>query len=143
LQATVSRVDQKVATLASTEAAINSRVGALSAAAKKETAERKKSIDSQVKDLNQKLQLLTILPLLIQTPTATVKPGTLLDSASQPIPKVAVPDSSNFNLLLPLLLMGGLGGTGSGGGLGLGGDSGGSDGSLPLLALVLAFANKP
>jgi hypothetical protein len=132
LQAALSRVDGKIKTVSDVEATINSRVNSLSAATKKEVADRKKSIDTQVKDLNQKVQLLSILPLLVQPPTATVS-GT----------DVLVPDPSKLNAILPLLLVGGLGGSG---GLGLGGDGassgGSSDSNFLLLALVLAFAGK-
>ncbi len=131
LQAALSRVDSKIKTVSDVEATINSRVGALSVANKKEVADRKKSIDGQVKDLSQKLQLLAILPLL-NTP-ATTKIGTT---------DVLVPDTNKFNAILPLLLVSGLGGT-SGGGLGLGGDGGSSDSGFLLLALALAFAGQP
>src|SRR5205807_10318066 len=56
LQAALSRVDSKIKTVSDVEANINSRVGSLSAATMKEVADRQKSIDTQVKDLNQKVQ---------------------------------------------------------------------------------------
>lgn len=137
LQAALSRVDGKIKTVSDVESTINSRVNSLSTATKKEVAERKKSIDTQVKDLNQKVQLLAILPLLVQPKTTTLTSGT--DSGTQ----VLAPDDSKLNAILPLLLVGGLGGSG---GLGLGGDGassgGSSDSNFLLLALVLAFAGK-
>jgi hypothetical protein len=137
LQAALSRVDGKIKTVSDVEATINSRVNSLSAATKKEVAERKKSIDTQVKDLNQKVQLLSILPLLVQPKTTTLTSGS--DNGTQ----VLAPDDSKLNAILPLLLVGGLGGSG---GLGPGGDGassgGSSDSNFLLLALVLAFAGK-
>jgi hypothetical protein len=132
LQAALSRVDGKIKTVADVESTINSKVGVLAAANKKEVADRKKSVETQFKDLNQKVQLLSLLPLLLQPPTDKVGGKDVL-----------VPDPNKFNAILPLLLVSGLGGgaSGSGGGLGLGGD-GGSDGGLLVLALALAFSGK-
>jgi hypothetical protein len=74
----------------------------------------------------------------VQSPKGTLAPGATLTDGSQ---DVLVPDKNQLDALLPLLLVTGMGGTG---GLSLGGDgsSSGSDGSLMLLALMLAFANK-
>lgn len=140
LQTALGRVDSNLKKVADVEASINSRVSSLSAAAKKETAERKKAIDTQVKDLNQKLQLLALLPLLITPPSVALASGNALLGPGKDLAAVSVPDSNKLDAILPLLLVSGLGGgTGSGGG-GLFGDGSGSDGSLLLLALVLAFA---
>jgi hypothetical protein len=140
LQAALGRVDNNVKKVADVEAAINSKVSQLSAATKKETAERKKALDTQVKDLNQKLQLLALLPLLITQPSVTLAAGNNLLGPGQDLSAVSVPDTSKLDAILPLLLVSGLGGTGSTGGLF--GDGSGSDSGLLLLALVLAFA-KP
>jgi hypothetical protein len=144
MQAALSRVDSKIKTVSDVEATINSRVNSLAAATKKEVVDRKKSVETQIKDMNQKLQLLTLLPLLVQPPSAAMPSAAgapLLDANNQPITAVSVPDTNKLNAILPLLLVSGLGGSG---GLGLGGDGGssggGSDASLLLLALVLAFA---
>jgi len=137
MQAALSRVDSKIKTVSDVEATINSRVNSLAAATKKEVVDRKKSVETQIKDLNQKLQLLTLLPLLVQPPSAALKPGNALLSGGVDLPAVSVPDPSKLNTLLPLLLVSGLGGAG---GLSMGGDSGGGDNSMMLLALVLAFA---
>jgi hypothetical protein len=140
LEAALSRVDGKIKTVADGVSTINSRLASIASATKKEVEERKKGVDSQSKDLNQKLQMLALLPLLIQSPSASLATGTLLDSNGNNIPAVSTPDTNSLDTLLPLLLVSGLGGSGSSGGLGLGGD--GSDGGIMLLALVLAFANK-
>jgi hypothetical protein len=145
LEAALTRVDAKIKTVSDSSAAINARVAALQTASKKEADERKKSVDTQSRDLNQKVQLLALLPLLLKSPTAqgplTIDAGTgnLVDASKNPISAVSVPSAGGLDAVLPLLLVGGLGGTG--GGFGLGGDSGsGSDNSMVLLALVLAFA---
>jgi hypothetical protein len=142
LEAALTRVDGKIKTVADGVSTINSRLASIASATKKEVEERKKGVDSQSKDLNQKLQMLALLPLLIQTPTAanpTAGGNPLLDSSGNKITAISKPDTNNLDSILPLLLVSGLGGTGSSGGLGLGGD--GSDGGIMLLALALAFAN--
>jgi hypothetical protein len=141
LQAALGRVDNNLRKVSDVETAINSRVSSLAAATKKETSERKKALDSQVKDLNQKLQMLALLPLLITPPSVALVAGNALLGPGKDLAAVSVPDSSKLDAILPLLLVSGLGGTGSSGGL-FGGDGGGSDSGLLLLALVLAFA-KP
>jgi hypothetical protein len=140
LEAALSRVDGKIKTVADGVSTINSRLASIASATKKEIEERKKGLDGQGKDLNQKLQMLALLPLLVQTPSSTLKTP-LLDSNGNPtITAVSTPDTNTLDTLLPLLLVSGLGGTSSSGGLSLGGD--GSDGGMMLLALALAFANK-
>lgn len=140
LEAALARVDGKIKTVTDSSAAVSARVVSLQASLKKESEERKKGLDSQTKELNQKVQLLALLPLLVKQSTATLR-NPLLDSAGNPtISAVSVPSTNSLDTLLPLLLVSGLGG--SGGGFSLGGDSSGSDNSLILLALVLASANK-
>ena len=142
LQAALGRVDGNLRKVSDVETAISSRVNSLAAATKKETADRKKALDAQVKDLNQKVQLLALLPLLIQAPTQELA-APLPAKGGGTITTVSTPDPSKLDAILPLLLVSGLGSSaGGGGGLGLGGDGGGSDSSLLLLALVLAFAGK-
>ena len=142
LEAALTRVDGKIKTVSDSMAGIGTRVTALASSYKKEAEERKKAVETQSKDLNQKLQLLTILPLLVQPPSATgPKAGAnaLTDVNGTPIAAVSVPDTSSLNVLLPLLLVSGMGGAG---GLGIGGDSASGDGSLMLLALILAFGKR-
>ena len=145
LEAALTRVDGKIKTVSDGVSTINSRLGGLAAASKKEADERKKGIENQGKDLNQKLQLLALLPLLIQPGSATMTtPGGvgLQDSSGNPITaktSIALADTNSLDSILPLLLVSGLGSTSTSGGLGLGD---GSDGGLLLLALALAFANK-
>jgi hypothetical protein len=140
LEAALARVDGKIKTVADGVSTINSRLGSLANTSKKEADDRKKGIDATSKDLNQKLQLLTLLPLLIQPSSANLTTGTLTDASGNNISAVLTPDTNNMDAILPLLLVSGIGGTGSGGGFGLGGDGSGSDSSMLLLALALAFA---
>jgi hypothetical protein len=141
LEAVTARLDGKMKTVSDSIGAISSRLASIAAITKKETVDRKKAEDSQGRDLNQKLQMLTLLPLLIQSPSKTLNAATALqDSTGANIPAVSVPDTNQLDALLPLLLVSGLGTSGPGG-LNLGGDgSSGSDSNLMLLALVLAFA---
>jgi hypothetical protein len=143
LEAALTRVDGKIKTVSDGIGTITARVNSLSTANKKEAEERKKSVEGQNKDLNQKLQLLALLPLLVQSPTATgpkVGANPLTDAAGSPIAAISVPDTSNLNALLPLLLVSGIGGTG--GGLGLGDSSSGGEGGMSLLVLALALGRK-
>lgn len=142
LQASLARVDGKIKTVSDGVSTINSRLTALAASFKKESEERKKALQNQSNDLNQKLQLLALLPVLVQPPTANLSGGILAPTASNPTnSSVLVQDTSSLDTLLPLLLVSGLGGTA--GGFSLGGDSSsGSDNSMMMLALVLAMSKQ-
>jgi len=146
LEAALARVDGKIKTVADGVSTISSRINSLATAAKKEADVRKKTTDNTSKDLNSKLQMLALLPLLVQPSTATLNPAggtTVVDASGNTIaaPKIALADpNSTLDSLLPLLLVSGMGsGSGSSGGFGFGD---GSDGSTLLLALALAFAGK-
>ena len=140
LQASLKAVDGKIGTLSSSVGTLTSRQTQLQAGLKKEAQDRKTAGDSANKDLNQKLQLLALLPVLIQPPTQQIFAATTSGGANTSSFTVDAQDPSQLDSLLPLLLVSGLGGSG---GLGLGGDSSsGGDSSILLLALVLAFANK-
>jgi hypothetical protein len=141
LQASLARVDGKIKTVSDGVSTINSRVTALAASFKKESEERKKALQSQNNDLNQKLQLLALLPVLVQSPTATLTTA-LPTQGGGSVSQISLPDTSTLDTLLPLLLVSGLGSTG---GLSLGGDSSsspGSDNSFLLMALVLAMSKQ-
>ena len=134
LEAALARSDAKIKTVADGVSTINARVNTVSTATRKEADERKKALDTQGKDLNQKLQLMAMLPVLTSPTTA----GPVKDSAGNTIPSVVVPDSSSLNKLLPLLLVTGLGGAGGFGGGGS--ESGGGDNGMMMMAMVLALA---
>jgi len=145
LEAALSRVDGKIKTVADGVSTISSRVNALAATAKKEAEARKKGVDNTNKDINQKLQLLALLPLLVQPSVASISGAgvVLQDSSGAAIAtpaKIALADpNSTLDSILPLLLVSGLGSSSTSGGLSL--DGSGSDGGMLLLALALAFAN--
>jgi hypothetical protein len=145
LEAALSRVDGKIKTVADGVSTISSRINALAATAKKEAEARKKGVDNTSKDINQKLQMLALLPLLVQPSVANIGgPGvTLTDSSGAAIAtpaKIALADpNGTLDSILPLLLVSGMGGSSTSGGLSL--DGSGSDGGMMLLALALAFAN--
>jgi hypothetical protein len=127
LEASLSRVDGKIKVVADGMSTISSKVNALASSFKKESEDRKKAGENQNKDLNQKLQMLALLPLLMTPPSATVAGTTVL-----------VPDTSPMDSMLPLLLVSGMGGSG---GMGFGGDSS-SDNGMMLLVLALAMSKK-
>ena len=130
LEAALARSDSKINTVADGVTTISARVNAASTAARRETEERKKAVDSQGKDLNQKMQLLAMLPVLLTPKTINVR-----DADGTTIDTVLAPDDSSLNKLLPLLLVTGMGTTG---GFGASGDGSG-DNSMMMMALVLAL----
>jgi hypothetical protein len=146
LEAALARVDGKIKTVADGVSSLNSRVGALTTNIKKEAEERKKESQSQKSDLNQKLQMLALLPLLTPRPTFTIPavfnagtattPASFANGASTTI---QADSGGTLNALLPLLLISGIGGPG---GLGGGTDSGMDSSMLLVLALVLSQPNK-
>ena len=159
LEAALTRSDGKIKTLTDGVSTLNARIAALSAAAKKEADQRKKSVDTTGKDVNQKLQMLALLPLLLQptqikSPVISIPqtnvvggggghfPATTLQLTDQAtgalVQHLQQADRSTLDALLPLLLVTGAGS--AGGGIPLGGD--GSDSSMMLLALALAVGHK-
>lgn len=143
LEAALTRVDGKIKTVSDGVGTVTARVSALSVAQKKEESERKKTTETQGKDLNQKLMMLAILPALIQpsvtTPDITIEKDMLAPNIppdTRTIKGSTVnASSSTMNLMLPVLAM-------AGGGFGGSGDSnsGGMDSSMfMMLALVLSL----
>ncbi|RDS81106.1 hypothetical protein DWU98_11180 [Dyella monticola] len=137
LEAALARVDGKIKTVADGMSSINSKVNSLASSFKKEADERKKSVDGQSKDINQKLQMLALLPLLVTPPSVTLASNSIGPGGTN-LPSVLVPDTSTMDTLLPLLLVSGMGGSG---GLSLGGDSS-SDGGMMMLVLALALSKN-
>jgi hypothetical protein len=133
----MGRVGEQLKKNAAAAAVVNSRVNTVSAAEKKDNAKREKDL----KGINEKIQLLTLLPLLIKPPTVTI-PANSIDLATN-LPATAVPLTpdpvSSTNALLPLLLLGGLGGSG---GLGSGSEGGMDSTTLLVMALVLSGGLK-
>jgi hypothetical protein len=151
LEAALARVDKKISTVAEGISTINARLASVTNLAKKEVVSRKKAEDSQGKDVQQKMTLLSLLPLLTQPRRAegatvtvaalnTPTPVNFTDHAGQPInnARPVIGDrNQQLDTILPLLLVGGMGSVpGSDG-------SSSSDNTLMLLALALAFARPP
>jgi len=84
LEAALARSDGKIKVVADGVSTINARVASLGSAYKKEADERKKSVDSQSKDLNQKLQMLALLPMLVQAPSYST-PGVKIGATVHPL----------------------------------------------------------
>jgi hypothetical protein len=136
LARTVMELEKKIKTVFDGVTKVNSRVNAVAQqqerhalAIKKESAKREKDI----KDICQKLELLTLLPLVTGTTSKTitqdVRDGLAVGD------KVLLDSGNSINTLLPLLLLGGCGGGDvGGGGLGWGGE-GGTSSLILLLAL--------
>jgi hypothetical protein len=140
LQTALARVGQQIQTNSKAVAAVNSRINTisseqtrLSSALKKETEERKKELEAQKKNFNQTVQLLSILPLLSRPQTKTI---TTTANGLASGDKVVVDGSDTLTALLPLLLVGGLGGSG-----GLGSSSEGGMDNL-LLPIVLIASQQ-
>ena len=135
LQAAMARVGDQLRKNSAAAATINQRVNTVSTAEKRDNEKQGK----ELKGINEKIQLLTLLPLLIQPPKVTIPASGI----SAGVPATAVPLTPDpvgtTNALLPLLLIGGLGG---GGGLGSSSSSGteGSMDSTTLLVLALVLS---
>jgi len=138
LRTAMDKVGAQIKTNSDAIGAVSTKLAATAASAKKDHEERKKEGETFKKDVNGKVMTLALLPLLMQPPTYTIPANTAGIGNANPIP-LAPPQTSMVNALLPLLLVGGLGG--SGGGLGGGGD-GGMDNTM-VLALALMLSQQP
>jgi hypothetical protein len=146
LQAALAKVGSQISTNSSAINKVGGQVSQVLGTVKKEVAERKKDASSLKNNLSQTQQMAAILPLLTQTNSLTLSAAVPVDTTGA-TPQIdsgaTLPiQSNNMNLLLPLLLMTGIGGDGSSGGGGLFGGSGSDNSSLMMLALVMAMGNK-
>jgi hypothetical protein len=145
LQAAMSRVGAQVRTNSTAITQLNTRVAAATATVKKETTDRKKDVTALRSNLSQTQQMSAILPLLSQPRSVTVT-GLGADGIPDNT-KVLVDGSNTLALLLPMLLMAGIGGgsgTDSTGGTSGGGGlfGGGDNNSMMMLAMILALGNR-
>jgi len=143
LQAAMSRVGVQVRTNSTAISQLNTHVAAANATVKKETTNRKKDVAALRSNLSQTQQMSAILPLLSQPRSVTVT-GLAADGIPEST-KVLVDSGNTLALLLPMLLMSGIGGgsTDSSGGTSGGGLLGGGDNnSMMMLAMVLALGNR-
>ena len=135
LAAAMARVGDQLKQNSAAVSTVNSRVNTVSGAEKKDNEKREKDI----KGINEKIQLLTLLPLLIRPPTYTIPAQSITDTAGDTSPanalSIGADPTSPTNALLPLLLIGGMGGSG-----GLGSSSDGSMDSTTLLILALVLS---
>jgi hypothetical protein len=137
LQAALARVGEQIKTNSDAIKAVNDRVNTVSAdvarqaaAVKKETEERK----NDTARLASQSQLSALLPLLTTPKTITL--SNKVDNL-QPGTKVLIDGGDTTSLLLPLLLVGGLGSGGGLGSTGAGGQTGTMGGIDPLLLVLL------
>jgi hypothetical protein len=136
LQAAMARVGAQIKTNSDALKTVNSRVATLGTDMTKQAAEIKKIATGRSKDtaglrrdLNSTRQMAAIMPLLStpKTFTLTSAAGGLAQGT-----KVVVDSGDNMSMLLPLLMMGGMGG-----GSGEGGSGGGmGDMMLPMVLLM-------
>ena len=147
LASALAKVGEQIRTNSTAISALGGRVDAVSAqqtkqtaALRKEISDRRKQDVTQGRDVRQKIEMLTLLPLLLRPPSKEIRVHTSDDDDDgfkEETVKVLVESDNTLNALLPLLLVGGLGG---GGGLGgSGSDGGGSDNSMMPLLLILAL----
>lgn len=137
LQTALTRVGSQIKTNADAIKTVNVRVNSVSseqsrqtALLKKEISERKKQDIASKRDVQQKLQLLLLLPLLIKPSSKEIT----LENGEKV--NVLVESNDTLSLLLPLLLIGGLGGEGTS--LSGGGGTGGIDSTMLILILALS-----
>lgn len=143
LRQAMDKVGAQIKTNSDAISGVGAKLNATAASLKKEFDERKKESDNIRNDTNQKVSMLALLPLIMSSPTYTIPGGTAVGvsgAAGTPVTipaggiAISPPSTSMTNALLPLLMVGGLGGTSSSGG------SGGMDNTM-LLVMALTLAN--
>jgi hypothetical protein len=140
LQTALARVGQQIRTNSAAIGTLTTRVNAVSTeqtkqstALRKEIDERKKQADALRRDTRQKLELLTLLPLISKPTSVTLTQDVAGLRKDQ---KVLVDSGDSLTMLLPLLLIGGLGGSSGTGGSGA--DSSADGSNIALLAIALS-----
>jgi hypothetical protein len=145
LQTALAKVGSQISTNSSAITKVGGQVSQVVGAIKKEASDRKKDASSLKNNLSQTQQMAAILPMLTQSNSLTLSAAVPVDNTGtnpQIDSGTTIPIQGNtMNLLLPLLLMTGVGDSSSGGG-GLFGGSGNDNSSLMMLALVMAMGNK-
>jgi|JI10StandDraft_1071094.scaffolds.fasta_scaffold221485_3 hypothetical protein len=127
LQSALEKVGQQVGRNASAIRALD-----VKAEARADRAD--KAIASLRRDLRRSTELSALMPLLMQkTATITLPARTIVDGQETTVPKEmkVMVGGDSFSAMLPLVLMGGLGGSGSG--------SGDDNNNMMMLALVMAM----
>jgi hypothetical protein len=142
LRQALDKVGMQIKTNSDAITSVGVRMNSTAAALKKEAEDRKKEADTARGDINQKVSMLALLPLIMGPPTYTIPAGTAIgvdtvtnNPVAAPVGGLAIapPPVGTANALLPILLIGGLGGSG-------GTAAGGMDTTM-LLVLALVLAN--
>lgn len=133
LQTALQKVSEEIQTNSRAVGVLNSRVEAVAAdqakqlvAIRKEISERRKQDDQQKRDVRQQLSLLAILPLITGPKSREI----VINNEKI---KVLVDEGDTFDQILPLMLIsGGMGG-------GSGSDGGGYDSTMMPMMMALAL----
>lgn len=137
LQAALARVGDQVKTNAQAIATVNTRLNAINeqqarqtAALKKEYADRRKDSSTLKRELRQTRDMSALLPLLSRPSTVTVTKT--IDDGVPAGTKLVVDKGDTMSMMLPFLLMGGMGG--------MGGSTEGSGDNNMMMMLVMMMA---
>lgn len=139
----LARTAAQIRTNSSAINQLGGRVAAAAATVKKEASDRKKDLSGVRSSLSQTQQISAILPLLSQPQSVSVN-GLGADGIPDGT-KVLVGGSNTLALLLPMMLMTGIGtGTTSDGNQAQSGGlfGGGDNNSMMMLAMILALGNR-
>jgi len=139
LQTALAKVGSQISTNSAAISKVSGQVSQVMSALKKEAADRKKDSAALKNNLSQTQQIAAILPLLTQAPSIGPTSGLSADGIPDGT-KLLSGGGSTLSLLLPLLLLTGIG-DGSGGTGGLFGSSS-DNSSLMMLVLVLALSGR-
>ena len=139
LRQAMDKVGAQIKTNSDAITSVGSRLNTTAAQLRKEFDERKKDSDAIRGDVNQKVSMLALLPLIMTPPTYTIPTGTVVGATTTTAPiNISPPATSMTNALLPRLVVGGFGSSPGGGS----GSSGGMDNTM-LLVMALVLANPP
>jgi hypothetical protein len=143
LQTALAKVGGQISTNSAAITKVGGQVSHVMGTLNKEIADRKKDFTTLRSNLSQTQQMAAIMPLLTQSNSLTLSGNVPVDAAQSQIDSgTRLPIQSNtLNLLLPMLLLGGVGdstGSGTGGGLFGGGDNN----SMMMMVLVLALSSR-
>jgi hypothetical protein len=137
LQAALARVSEQIKTNSTAITTVNARLTTISAeqdrqaaALRAEIANRRKEAETVKKDLRQTRELAALLPLLSRPSSVEIKGGPETGLAANT--RVLVDKNDSLSMMLPMLLMGGLGGNSA---------DGSSDNNM-MMFLALAMAGS-
>lgn len=144
LEAAMAKVGAQIKTNSDAITGVNARLGTLSGYVsgqstklKKESEERKKDVSG----LRNNVQMAALLPLLSKPSTKSINQkieGTELEAND----KVLVDKGDSLTALLPIIMLGGMGGSSDGSSSGSAGGFGGDSSMMLVLALALSQKGK-